>query len=241
MNEITVGALSEVGPRNRNEDRVFAVRGEGGSHVIAVADGLGGHPRGDEAAEAALRGIPTDITGESSMAEAFAAANKRVGELRDGQVSMGNIRNIPMTTLAVVSYVPTADGRAKTVVAWSGDTLAFRLVRQGGALLATSLGRGHNDEYGTITCCLGFLNAEPEIHVFDSDAAQGGEGLAVLSDGAWEPLVKHAPHPDGGLGFEIPAPSEWVAMPVAEHLIRQAEALGWSDNASVAALCAADE
>ena len=64
-----VGAHSEIGDRSRNED-ACAVRcwglktslsdpgGAAGAYwLIAVADGLGGHPRGDEASESAISAI----------------------------------------------------------------------------------------------------------------------------------------------------------------------------------------
>ena len=43
--EVTVGAVTDTGPRHVNADRFFASQSPGdGSWVIAVADGVGGHP-----------------------------------------------------------------------------------------------------------------------------------------------------------------------------------------------------
>ena len=74
----SVAALTDTGPREVNEDRMFTAMSDGGAWVIAVADGLGGHTRGDEAAQAAVEGLPERIGSESEMATAFAEANERV-------------------------------------------------------------------------------------------------------------------------------------------------------------------
>ena len=47
---VSVAALTDIGPRKVNEDRMFTSVSDDGAWVIAVADGLGGQPRGDEAA-----------------------------------------------------------------------------------------------------------------------------------------------------------------------------------------------
>ncbi len=66
---------AEMGPRDRQEDRVRTFVNADGSWVMAVADGLGGHPFGDEAAQAATDALPGRITNQAEMAAAFDAAN----------------------------------------------------------------------------------------------------------------------------------------------------------------------
>ena len=51
---VSVAALTDIGPRKGNEDRRFTAVSDDGAWVIAVADGLGGHARGAEAAQAAV-------------------------------------------------------------------------------------------------------------------------------------------------------------------------------------------
>ena len=71
--ELTTRA--EIGPRDRQEDRVRTVVNADGSWVMAVADGLGGHPFGDEAAQAATDALPQSIANQAEMTAAFDAAN----------------------------------------------------------------------------------------------------------------------------------------------------------------------
>ena len=67
-NATTVAARSDVGPRDVNEDRSFtALSTEDGAWVIAVADGLGGLPRGADAAAAAVAALPPRIASGADM------------------------------------------------------------------------------------------------------------------------------------------------------------------------------
>lgn len=227
-----------LGPRRENEDSVLAA-GLGDEFVIAVADGLGGQPRGVEASTAALHELPESISSPSEMKEAFDAANTRVGLLRNGPLKFGNLGGIPMTTLAVASCRFQPDAIMKGIVAWAGDTLIFNLVRDGDLLQAIRLGEGHRDWTGAITCCLGYPTAVPNILTIDRGGTLRDFGIAILSDGAWEPLMEHAPRRDELPGFELPLSEEWEAGPTAELLIREAEEFGLSDNASAAVVCSA--
>lgn len=51
---VQIEQLSEVGARRRNEDRV-GHWSTGGAVLMALADGMGGHPHGDRAAESVLQ------------------------------------------------------------------------------------------------------------------------------------------------------------------------------------------
>ncbi len=80
----------EIGSRDRQEDRIRAAENDDGSSVIAVADGLGGHPLGDEAAQAAIDTLPERIATVAEMTAALDAANaaaelgRRIRALRSG-------------------------------------------------------------------------------------------------------------------------------------------------------------
>ena len=216
---------------------MFAARADGG-WVVAVADGLGGHPRGAEAAQAAIEavaGAAFDLGGDG-MRRMFADADARVAALRPGPMKIGDLGSVPMSTLAVAASLPGSAHAA--IVAWAGDTLVFRIAAEGDSLVAAPVGSGHNDQFGfgTIIRCLGNARSDPEV----AEVAWGGPGTgtAVLSDGMWAKLLDHLPRSDGREGFEVPLVCDWGAGEVAELLAGWAEGFGLSDNASAAVACA---
>ena len=84
---VSVAWLSDLGPRPANLVRAVAHVHDDGAWLIGVADGLGGHPRADETAEAALSGLPQRISGRDELWQAFAAANRRVAALAPSAAS----------------------------------------------------------------------------------------------------------------------------------------------------------
>ena len=80
--DVSVGAVTDTGPCPVNADRFFASRSPvDGSWVIAVADGVGGHPEAPDAAQAAVEGLPERVGSLDAMGDAFVAASERVAVL----------------------------------------------------------------------------------------------------------------------------------------------------------------
>lgn len=146
--EVSVGAVTDTGPRHVNADR-FVVSGpaDDGSWVIAVADGVGGHPEAPDAAEAAAASLPDRIGSLDAMRDAFAAAADRVAAMapshedflaaerarlgdtvhdlmeRSGASANKYVASCPLCTLCVAAWTPTGG----LLVASAGDTLAFEI------------------------------------------------------------------------------------------------------------------
>ncbi len=141
-----VATRIEQGARKRQEDAVSAVANEDGSWVIAVADGVGGVRRGDEAAPAALAALPQRISGDDEMTAAFAAANRAVRALAPPNSMYALDEDMPgywavepVTTLAVAAWTPEQGMTA----AWVGDSIMWSLRVFLGFGLLGSAGSGY--------------------------------------------------------------------------------------------------
>lgn len=243
----SVAAVSDIGPRRVNEDRALAVLSESdGSWVIAVADGLGGHTRGDEAAQAAVEGLPQRIAGADEMADAFGEANERVLALTGPDVWVKPLPMFmfPMSTLCVAAWTPEGG----LLIGWMGDTLPFIATAQAGGFSGFLCGRPHRIPGGSIEICLGMPPAgdsldtgsvEVEI-IGESGAGSQPDAVILASDGAWEPFVyEHGVEwfsddpAGGGIGAACGAGAS-TAEEVANNILAGAVRLGLDDNATIA-------
>ncbi len=249
--EASVAAVSDIGPREVNEDRSMAVISpDDGSWVIAVADGLGGHVRGDEAAQAAVEGLPSRIAGADEMAVAFGEANERVLALNDPEMRHKNLPlfMFPMSTLCVAAWTP--DGGL--LIGWMGDTLPFLANAGPNGFSGFLCGRPHRVPGGSIETCLGMpptdggIGTTPvEVEIIgESGSGTQPDAVILASDGAWEPYVHHHgvgwltdDAPGEGIGAACGTGAE-TAEDIANSILSGAVHLGINDNATIAvALC----
>ena len=242
-----MAAVSDIGPRRVNEDRAFTSLADGdGSWVIAVADGLGGHTRGDEASQAAVEGLPERIASADEMAVAFGEANERVLALTGPETWQKNLPlfMFPMSTLCLAAWTPAGG----LLIGWMGDTLPF-LAKEGSSGFSGFLcGRPHRIPGGSIEICLGMPptgaaqdagSVEVEI-IGESGAGSHPDAVILASDGAWEPFVyQHGVEwlSDESSGKGIGAAcgtGASTAEDVANNILAGAVGLGLNDNATIA-------
>lgn len=176
------------GGRAENEDRVSGGLLPGG-FFLAVADGLGAHGRGAEAAQAAL-----DLLREQLPACDFSRECLRtlIAEIND---------HILLTTAGKTTLSLLWCQGESALAAHVGDSRIYQF-RAGGILyqsrdhsvsqLAAAVGeitekeiRGHADRNKLIRCLGSTSSGLPEIHELDLIP---GDGLLLCSDGFWEPL-----------------------------------------------------
>lgn len=242
----SVAAVTDAGPRERNEDSMFTAVSGDGAWVIAVADGLGGHARGDEASQAAVGSLPERIGSAADMAMAFADANERILALSASVRQKGYWvpHSIPMSTLCVAAWTPEGG----LLIGWMGDTMPFAVWAGPGGYTGSCCGSPHRDPYGYITACLG---QPPEDEAQDAELVEvemAGvfedpelpDAVIIASDGAWEPpamryggmewLWDDSP---AGIGSAC-APGADDASGIAESVLGTARRLGFNDNATVA-------
>ena len=165
-----VAYRTEVGHvRSRNEDALLA-RPERG--LLAVADGLGGHPAGDVASLTALTSVDgSDLSADSTgddLRLAAAAAHQAVlaaAEEQPGRTGMGTT-----LVLAVVR-----DGSA--TVLHVGDSRAYQLLADGGLSAVTE----DHGMHGYLTQALG-LDRDVRPDVAEVDCPPGSR-LLLCTDG----------------------------------------------------------
>lgn len=249
-----MAAVSDVGPRGVNEDRASAVLDDSdGSWVIAVADGLGGHTRGDEAAQAAVEGLPSRIDGANAMAEAFGEANERVLTLTGPEMWQRRmpLSKFPMSTLCVAAWTPEGG----LFIGWMGDTLPFVATAGPDGFGGYCCGRPHRNSGGAIKICLGMPPLGTDIGaglveveiVGESGGGARPDAVILASDGAWEPFVyEHDVEwllddsASGGIGAACGPVADadgaaCTAQDIADRILAEARRLGLNDNASLAA------
>jgi serine/threonine protein phosphatase PrpC len=165
-----VAARTEVGHvRSRNEDALL-VAGEDG--VLAVCDGLGGHPDGDVASAAAVESL------RESAAKAAASADDLLAALHAAHdaVLAAAAEDPARTGMATTVVIATVgDGTAR--VAHVGDSRAY-LRDQEGQLRQVTRDHGMG---GYITQALGLdRGVEPDVTEVDTPP---GARLLLCSDG----------------------------------------------------------
>ena len=234
-----------------------------GSWVIAVCDGLGGHDRGDEAAETAISTLPRRIAGEAEMAAAIQAANAAVWDLvaPDAHVlrKLGNraywpAKHEPQTTIAVAAWT-SAEGLQ---TAWVGDSVLFFVPLDDSSPGVHSIPQGDWDS-SIMDRSLGLLPGieEDKIGRLDSHILSllnrqiDNHGLLCIAatDGLFDPIRlarygqrgRFSDDPaDNSIGFAIPDTARTSAQETATALMNHALATrhGLHDNAAVAVAAA---
>jgi PPM family protein phosphatase len=117
MTQMRTGCRTEKGPvRNRNEDAVV-----GREHLVAVCDGMGGHPGGEIASAIAISLVDAAFTGQSAdeLHAGVRAANRAI---RDRAGADSDLEGMGTTVCAVGLL---AEGQVAIVHV--GDTRAYLL------------------------------------------------------------------------------------------------------------------
>lgn len=226
---VTLGHSSLTGPRARNEDFCGAVTPEGSEleskgMLAAVADGLGGHANGREAAEYVVRGLLADYYATPDTWSVATALDKVLDALNRWLAASGrrNRENAGMaTTLSAISL-----RGARYVTAHVGDSRIY-LLRDGELRRLTSDHVWDHPELSNVLKRAVGLDDNLQVDFSDGDL-RIGDVFALVSDGVWS-VLKDTRIADILLGTAD-------AQSAAEALTRVAIGNGTQDNSTAMVL-----
>ncbi|MBV8301643.1 MAG: serine/threonine-protein phosphatase [Candidatus Dormibacteraeota bacterium] len=197
---IAAGGASDKGSvREHNEDLWGAVALGDGRLALVLADGMGGHVGGGEAADAAVSAALRSLDGAAAegrargtsglLADAVARANAAVAGVRD------NIGGNPGTTLVIaivdrdsVSIANVGDSRAYLV----HDSVAHRLTTDhtwvGEEVLAGRLPADSERHHPRRNLLSRAVLGDPVAADIGSHPWKRGDSVLLCSDGVWEPI-----------------------------------------------------
>jgi serine/threonine protein phosphatase PrpC len=227
---------SLIGGRDCNQDRCFFLD-SGDSILLGLADGLGGHPRGEVAAQLLQDVSETLFRREDKpLAEPQRFMLRCIGKAHRAIRRFGQRQAPPIVprTTAVMALIQ--DGVAHWVHV--GDSRLY-FIREGRVLTRT---RDHahveflhrSSEQGpraraSLTRCLGGLDEPPLTTCGPPTALRPGDALLLCSDGLWgqlnaDALVSLFDNRGESLEHRLP------------HLVEKASLMPQSDNVTAVAL-----
>jgi serine/threonine protein phosphatase PrpC len=124
--EFSVATLWRIGRRSRNEDRFGdAVSRDGRRRVWAVADGVGGHPGGELAAETAVRASLAYVR-DSESDEPIADALRHSLEAAQSAIAAAALHDRANAGMATTLALAITDGEQ---IGWGhvGDSRIYRV------------------------------------------------------------------------------------------------------------------
>lgn len=222
---VSIGQYSDTGARPHNEDfhgaatpasAQLAAKGV----MLAVADGVGGHAGGREAAESAVRSVLSDYYATPETWGVADALNRVILPL-NRWVQTHGARNRDTAGMATTLSILVLRGRRYTV-AHVGDCRVYRLGAGGLQQLTTDHVWDLPNMRHVLKRAIG-LDSQLQVD-FSEGELSAGDVFALLSDGVWEPLGQRGIHQVLEL-FHNP-------QMAAADLIRRARLLGGQDNAT---------
>lgn len=221
--EVTLGHASQQGLRPGNEDFVGAVTPDGAplaakGLLLAIADGVGGHARGREAAEYSVRGLLADYFSTPDTWSVEKSLDAVIGALNRWLLAQSaKSREYAGMATTLTAFV-LRGGRYH--VAHVGDSRAY-LLRDGELCRLTEDHTWEHPELSNVLRRAIGLDAQLAVDYDDGELA-AGDRFVLVTDGVWGTLG------DGGI-IEI-LKRHPGAEDAADVLTLEALARGATDN-----------
>ena len=187
--KVAVGYSSLTGPRERNEDFCGIATPEGPELdnkgiIAAVADGIGGHKGGREAAEYTVRGLLADYFATPDTWSVPRAIETVSTALNRWVIAEGG-RNAELTGMATTLSALVLRGR-RFYTAHIGDTRIYRLREGGLQCLTVDHTWAHPELNNVLSRAIGL---DPRVLMdFSDDELWAGDRFLLVSDGVWSIL-----------------------------------------------------
>jgi len=223
--QITLGHATQQGLRPANEDFVGAVTPDGAlldskGLLLAIADGVGGHARGREAAEYSVRGLLADYFSTPDTWSVEKSLDTVIGALNRWLLAQ-SAKSREYAGMATTLTAFVLRGR-RYHVAHVGDSRAY-LYRDGVLRRLTADHTWEHPELSNVLRRAVGLDAQLAVDYDDGELA-AGDRFVLVTDGVWGALG------DGGIG-ELLA-REPDAEDAADLLTLGALAADANDNCS---------
>jgi serine/threonine protein phosphatase PrpC len=196
MKTITYAAISKPGNRAVNEDSISVLEKDG-RYIFVLADGLGGHGRGEAASKLAVdASVKIFSDGNENLGVCIGSAQDR---LMSEQIKQ-NAQNEMKTTIVCLKFT---DGKAQ----WGfvGDSRVYHFRR--GKLVTRSLDHSvpqmlvasgeikerdirHHEDRNRLIRVLGIEWNSERYELSEETEAIGGDAFLLCSDGFWEWIVE---------------------------------------------------
>ncbi|WPB55929.1 PP2C family serine/threonine-protein phosphatase [Xylophilus sp. GOD-11R] len=195
--KFSVFQVSRKGGRQKNEDRMgYSYTRDAG--LFLLADGMGGHPEGEVAAQIALQAISSMFQNRArpTLPDVKAFLDEAIFSAHRQMLAYAGSKHMPDCPRTTVVACVVQEGAATW--AHCGDSRLY-LVRRGGLQkrtrdhsyaeypeIGTSLGRQVANRNVLFTC-LG-SPVRPMVDMSDTTPLEGGDRVILCSDGLWSVL-----------------------------------------------------
>jgi serine/threonine protein phosphatase PrpC len=230
MTTLRTAGRTDIGQHRENNEDVIVTS----DRLALVADGMGGHPGGEIAAEVVAGVVPAVFTGQSvdELQAAVRAANWAIRERAVGQPGLEGMG----TTVCVAGLLTSGHVALVNV----GDSRAYLFhegsltrLTQDHSLTAELIERGEipreeatrHPYYGILTRALG---VGPDVEIDRTTLiVEEGDRIVLCSDGLFNELS------DGEIGSALAGDGDGDVTAIVDKLIDGAIASGGRDNISV--------
>lgn len=203
------GQISLTGDREDNQDRV-SVSGDEHSFLAIVADGMGGHADGAQAAEIAIEScLKSFSNAEHPIADPNGFLQHLVGAANDAVNNLGAhlpVELMPRTTVALaliqageLHWAHVGDSRVYLIrngeiVDRTRDHSHVEILLQEGLISEEEI--PHHPLRNFVESCLGGGSELPQLNLANHQTLQTGDVVLLCTDGLWggledEELARH--------------------------------------------------